>query len=47
MTTGPKWYLGVINVVKFSGLGQNFTSTMKWTMGGSNLQMCKERSILA
>ena len=33
--------------VKSSGLGQNYTSTTKWTMAGSNLRMCKEKSILA
>ena len=47
MTTGPKWYLGVINVLRFSALDQNCTSTMKWTTAGLNLQRCKERSILA
>ena len=47
MTTGPKWYLGVINVLRFSALGENYTVTMKWTIAGSNLGMCKERSVLA
>ena len=47
MTTGPKWYLGVIKVLRFSALVQNYTRTTKWTMAGSNLQMYKERSILA
>ena len=47
MTTDLKWYLDVINVLRFSALGQNYTSTTKWTMAGLNLQRCKERSILA
>ena len=33
--------------VKVFGTRSNFTSTIKWTMAGPNLQMCKERSILA
>ena len=47
MTTDLKWYSDVINVLRFSVLGQNYTSTMKWTMAGLNLWVCKERSILA
>ena len=40
-------FLGVINVLKFSALGQNCTSTTKWTTAGSSLLMCRERNILA
>ena len=47
MTTDLKWYSDVINVLRFSALGQNYTSTMKWTMAGSNSWRCKEGSILA
>ena len=38
MTTDQIWYLDVINVLKFSALGQNYTNSTKWTMAGSNLQ---------
>ena len=47
MTTDPKWYSVAINVLRFSAPGQNYTSTTKWIMAGSNLQMCKEKSIPA
>ena len=35
MTTDPRWYLDVINVLKFSALGQICINTMKWTTAGS------------
>ena len=41
MTTDPRWCLDVINVLRFSALGQSYTSIMKWTTTGSNLQGCK------
>ena len=47
MTTDLKWYSDVINVLRFSALGQNYTSTTKWTMAGLNLRRCKEGSFLA
>ena len=47
MITEPRWYLDVINVLRFSALGQNYISTMKWTTAGSNLQRCKAESFPA
>ena len=47
MTTDPRWCLDEINVLRFSALGQNYTSTMKWTTAGSNLWTCKVESFLA
>ena len=38
MTTDQIWYLDVINALRFSALGQNYTNSTKWTMAGSNLQ---------
>ena len=47
MTTDPRWCLDVINVLRFSALGQSYTSTTKWTMAGSNLRRYKAESSLA
>ena len=47
MITDLKWYLDVIKVLRFSALGQNYTSTMKWSMAEPNRRVRKERSILA
>ena len=47
MTTDPRWCLDVINVLRFSALGQSYTSTMKWTTAGSNLWRYKAESSLA
>ena len=42
-----KMVFSVINVLRFSALGQNYISTMKWTTAWPNSRRCKEGSFLA